>query len=89
MKKCLVENVGINILKFAAEKMSERAATPKNIYIIKKMPLTAVGKIFKPVLRYETIQRVLENALIPLKSQGYKSCNNSIAPPSSWPKNIA
>ncbi|WP_406828518.1 AMP-binding protein [Microbulbifer sp. ARAS458-1] len=39
------------LLDFAAEHIRERAAVPKRIFIVTEMPLTAVGKIFKPELR--------------------------------------
>ncbi|MFV0276260.1 MAG: acyl-CoA synthetase [Parahaliea sp.] len=51
------------LLRFAAEQISERAAVPKDIFLIQQMPLTAVGKIFKPDLRAEAIRRVLEEEL--------------------------
>ncbi|MCO5187704.1 MAG: acyl-CoA synthetase [Anaerolineae bacterium] len=38
------------ILEFAREHVGERAAVPKRIYIVNEIPLTAVGKIFKPAL---------------------------------------
>jgi len=39
------------LLQYAAQNIPERAAVPKAIYIIKEMPVTAVGKIYKPALR--------------------------------------
>ena len=39
------------------------AALPKYIEIIEEMPLTAVGKIFKPDLRKKAITRVFDEAL--------------------------
>ncbi|MEH6495587.1 MAG: acyl-CoA synthetase [Pseudomonas marincola] len=36
---------------FARERISERAANPAEIHLIETMPLTGVGKIFKPALR--------------------------------------
>lgn len=39
------------LLEFAQEEISERAAIPRRIAIIDAIPLTAVGKIFKPRLR--------------------------------------
>ena len=49
--------------KFAAENISEHVATPKSIYIIHQMPLTAVGKIYKPALRLDIIKRALAEKL--------------------------
>ena len=51
------------LLSFCENKISEKAALPKYIEIIDEMPLTAVGKIFKPDLRKKAISRVFENAL--------------------------
>ena len=38
------------LLRFAAENIPERGAIPKVVNIIERMPVTAVGKIFKPEL---------------------------------------
>ena len=43
------------LLAFAKEKIGERAAIPKKIYIVGEIPLTAVGKIFKPALYHQQI----------------------------------
>ena len=51
------------LLIFAQNNISERAAAPVHIEIISQLPLTAVGKIFKPDLRKIAIRRVFENAL--------------------------
>ena len=51
------------LLKFAAENIGERAAVPKRIYVIPEMPLTAVGKIFKPTLTFQQVNEVFEDAL--------------------------
>ncbi|MDV7141193.1 acyl-CoA synthetase [Tropicimonas sp. TH_r6] len=48
---------------FAREHIWERAATPKYIEIVEAMPLTMVGKIFKPELRKRAIARVFDAAL--------------------------
>lgn len=39
------------LMAFANTSISERAAVPKHVTIIEAMPLTGVGKIFKPALR--------------------------------------
>jgi len=39
------------LLDYAAETISERAAIPKEVHFVESMPVTAVGKIFKPDLR--------------------------------------
>lgn len=40
------------LLGFIREKVGERATVPKAIKIIGQMPVTPVGKIFKPQLRW-------------------------------------
>ena len=47
---------------FAKGHIVERAAAPVHVEILKDMPLTAVGKIFKPSLRALAIERVLGDA---------------------------
>lgn len=44
---------------FAHRNISERAAVPKRIEILEALPLTAVGKIFKPALQQREIARVV------------------------------
>jgi acyl-CoA synthetase (AMP-forming)/AMP-acid ligase II len=51
------------LLAFANETVSERAAIPKYIEIMDEMPKTAVGKVFKPDLRRSAITRVFNAAL--------------------------
>ncbi|MFT4927972.1 MAG: fatty-acyl-CoA synthase [Phenylobacterium sp.] len=48
------------LLEFAQLNISERAAIPKNIYIIDALPITAVGKIFKPALEMQQIERCVK-----------------------------
>ena len=45
---------------FARARITERAAAPAEVVIVPAMPLTAVGKVFKPQLRYQAAQRVFE-----------------------------
>jgi fatty-acyl-CoA synthase len=51
------------LLAFAQQQMAERAAVPKAIHIVAAMPLTSVGKIFKPALRRQEIGDALRQAL--------------------------
>ncbi len=44
------------LLHYAREHVGERAAVPKNIHIVDTVPLTPVGKIFKPALRWRVIE---------------------------------
>ncbi len=55
---------------FAKKHITEQAAAPTNVYIINKIPLTTVGKIFKPELRCDAIKRTFEETLKPLKDHG-------------------
>ncbi len=52
-----------HILEYLKEEIGERAAVPKEVYIVDEIPLTPVGKIFKPSLRWQSIQRVYEAEL--------------------------
>jgi fatty-acyl-CoA synthase len=51
------------LLSFARDRISERAAVPKAIRLVAAMPLTGVGKIFKPELRQREIKDALRTAL--------------------------
>jgi len=66
-KNAIDENT---LLVFVAERISERAAIPKNIFIMDSLPVTAVGKIYKPTLRMDAIKRVLTEELAHLETQG-------------------
>jgi len=46
--------------------IAERAAVPREIHILKQMPITAVGKIHKPPLRIDAARRALVGAIGPL-----------------------
>ncbi|WP_321964831.1 acyl-CoA synthetase [Paraburkholderia sp. J7] len=48
---------------YAHRTIGERAARPKRVYLIDTMPLTAVGKIFKPDLRRRETLEALSAAL--------------------------
>jgi len=52
-----------DIMSWARTHIGERAAVPKAIYIMDQIPLTAVGKIFKPALKWDAIRRVYEMEL--------------------------
>ena len=51
------------LLAFSEAEVGERAARPKAIRILDKLPLTAIGKIFKPALREAEVQRFVEETL--------------------------
>ncbi|MFZ5732901.1 MAG: acyl-CoA synthetase [Pseudomonadota bacterium] len=48
---------------FAEGEIAERPAWPKQIYIVDKIPVTGVGKIFKPELRADAAKRLVDQIL--------------------------
>ena len=59
-RTCVTE---ADLMSFLMAHIGERAALPKAIRIIRAMPLTAVGKIFKPALKNREIEDALGDAL--------------------------
>jgi len=62
----VAENSGITvekIMEWAKANVGEKAAVPKEVIITKQIPLTPVGKIFKPALRWDATRRVYEDEL--------------------------
>jgi fatty-acyl-CoA synthase len=55
---------------FAETEISERPAWPKHIHIVDSIPVTAVGKIFKPTLRRNAVKRVVDTILANNKLAG-------------------
>jgi acyl-CoA synthetase (AMP-forming)/AMP-acid ligase II len=53
-----------DLITFASERVTERAAQPKYIEIMPELPKTAVGKVFKPALRKSAITRIYNAALV-------------------------
>lgn len=51
------------LLAYAQQAVKERAAIPKSITILEQMPVTTVGKIFKPPLRCDAVRRAYTEAL--------------------------
>jgi len=51
------------ILEYLKAEIGERAAIPKAVFIVEDMPLTPVGKIFKPALRWNAVKRVYQAEL--------------------------
>jgi fatty-acyl-CoA synthase len=51
------------LLAFLAGEIAERAALPKAIHIVDAMPLTAVGKIYKPALKRLEVEAALRAEL--------------------------
>ena len=56
--------------EFCRREIPERAAVPVQVVPIPLMPLTGVGKIFKPALRLDAAQRAFAAALAPLNAEG-------------------
>lgn len=46
------------LMQFAQPLIAERPAWPKQIFVVDPMPMTSVGKIFKPQLRNDAVRRV-------------------------------
>jgi fatty-acyl-CoA synthase len=61
---------GDALREFAKERIFERPALPAEVIIIDKMPVTAVGKIFKPTLRFDIIQRTFTPILKSIETDG-------------------
>jgi fatty-acyl-CoA synthase len=61
------------------ERTPERAAVPVQIFQIDPMPLTGVGKVFKPQLRWDAATRVLTRSLSPLAQKGI-DCSVRVGP---------
>ena len=51
------------IMDFAKKNVPEKGAVPKRIIILPELPKTAVGKVFKPDLRKQSIAHVFDQAL--------------------------
>ncbi len=52
-----------DLIEFSRNHIAERAAVPKEIYLISQLPLTAVGKIYKPALKEDAMKRATMDAL--------------------------
>jgi fatty-acyl-CoA synthase len=48
---------------FAEPRIAERPAWPKQYYIVDQIPVTGVGKTFKPALRADAVHRVVKQAI--------------------------
>ena len=59
-----------DLLAYIAERTPERAANPVQVYLIDAIPLTAVGKIFKPQLRWDAARRKVAKMLADLQEPG-------------------
>ncbi|WP_298253519.1 acyl-CoA synthetase [Bradyrhizobium sp.] len=61
------------------ERTPERAAVPAQIIPVDPMPLTGVGKVFKPRLRWDAARRVFTGVLAPLVERGI-DCRVEVGP---------
>lgn len=59
-----------DLIDFVRERTPERAAVPIAIHPVDPMPLTGVGKVFKPALRLDAARRVAERLLADLGIAG-------------------
>ncbi len=55
---------------WARERTPERAAVPVQVIAVDPMPLTGVGKVFKPQLRWDAASRVFAGTLAPIRERG-------------------
>ncbi|HXZ54269.1 MAG TPA: acyl-CoA synthetase, partial [Burkholderiales bacterium] len=58
------------LLAYLREGTPERAAVPVAVHFIDSLPLTAVGKVFKPKLRWDAAERVFAEALATIANRG-------------------
>jgi len=61
------------LLGLVRERTPERAAVPVDVHPINPMPLTPVGKVFKPELRWDAARRVFTALLAPLREGGVEA----------------
>ncbi len=55
-----------DLIQWVASRTPERAAVPVHLYIVDNVPLTAVGKVFKPDLRNDAAARAVRRLLAPI-----------------------
>jgi fatty-acyl-CoA synthase len=51
------------LLDFLQHELTERAAVPKHVRVLDRLPLTSVGKLFKPALKRMETRDAIESAL--------------------------
>ncbi|MGZ8260095.1 MAG: acyl-CoA synthetase, partial [Caldimonas sp.] len=57
------------LLAYVAQRTPERAAVPVQLYFVDAIPLTAVGKVFKPALRWDAAERAVRRMLAPVAAE--------------------
>ncbi len=65
-----------DLLQYVTQHTAEQAAIPKKIFIIDHIPLTPIGKIFKPALRWQITKEVYQQALHHIPFQSIKVCED-------------
>jgi fatty-acyl-CoA synthase len=60
------------LVDWVRERSPERAAVPVSIHLVDPMPLTGVGKVFKPALRWDAARRSAERMLADLSLPGLR-----------------
>ncbi|MFO1328405.1 MAG: acyl-CoA synthetase [Rubrivivax sp.] len=76
-----VEISADELIDHLREHTPERAAVPVALHFVDPMPLTAVGKIFKPALRTDAMRRVAERLLADLPAAGERCAVEVVADP--------
>jgi len=54
----------LELMNFAANEIPEKAAVPKDIYLVDELPLTAIGKVFKPQLEMQEIEKCIASLAV-------------------------
>jgi fatty-acyl-CoA synthase len=67
------------LLSFAAQRVDEAPARPKRVVVIDRMPMTNVGKIYKPELRVTAARAVVVSLV-------RDACRALRVPEDAWPK---
>ncbi|MBS1962145.1 MAG: acyl-CoA synthetase [Bdellovibrionales bacterium] len=60
------------LLDHATRTIPERAAIPKKIYVVDALPLTPIGKVFKPDLTRRQIEEVFHEEIAPIGVSEYR-----------------
>ncbi|MCH8884586.1 MAG: acyl-CoA synthetase [SAR324 cluster bacterium] len=61
------------LLALIRKRTPERAAVPGEVILLDPLPLTPVGKVFKPALRWDSARRVFSTILAPLAESGLEA----------------
>ena len=60
------------LINFLKARISERPAMPKDVIIMDVLPTTAIGKVFKPQLRWDIAQKHYSEILSPFENETLK-----------------